>query len=79
MHILLAVAGLLETQMEKACVAFENQAGVLDSDHWHNFRKHADEYLRLFEEAITIFASDYMPQMMSGYPRRRFPASCRRF
>jgi hypothetical protein len=70
MHILLAVAGLLETQMEKACVAFENQQEVLQSEQWHKFRIQADEYLHLFEEAISIFASEYIPQMMSGYSKK---------
>jgi hypothetical protein len=70
MHILLAIAGLLENQMEKACFAFENQQGVLQSEQWHNFRKQADEYLHLFEEAINIFASEYIPQMITGYSKK---------
>jgi hypothetical protein len=64
MHILLANAGLLHSQIQRACCGFEAREEPLSPDEWFQFRSRLDQYFSLFLELFRLFAHEYVPTVL---------------
>jgi HKD family nuclease len=64
MHILLANAGLLHSQIQRACYGFEAQEKPLTPDEWFQFRSRLEQYFALFLDLFRLFAQEYVPAVL---------------
>jgi hypothetical protein len=67
LHILLTVAKLLLSQIDRLIVALEAEAQTaVPSERWFKIRSHLDDYYRALEHLLQITARDYLDAMLGA-------------
>ena len=67
LHILLAAAGVLRSQLERAICGFEAQTSPLDPSEWFTCRDRFNSYLSYLLQLLKCFSDDYLGSLEKSY------------
>jgi hypothetical protein len=69
LHISLAIAGILDAQIDRALSGLEAKA-VVSQDEWYRFREVCDAYLLRFQDLNKLLWDDFLDKLILRYPKK---------
>jgi hypothetical protein len=69
LHISLAIAGILDAQMDRALSGLEAKT-VVSQDEWYRFREVCDAYLLRFRDLNKLLWDDFLNKLILRYPKK---------
>jgi HKD family nuclease len=69
LHISLAIAGILDAQIDRALAGLEAKI-LVSPDEWYHFREVCDAYLHRYQDLNKLLWNDYLNKLILRYPKR---------
>lgn len=67
MHILLAMGGVIRSQIERAILGFEGKDDSMSIDEWFDYKRKFDIYYAQFKDMMVYSAESYLSRMKRDY------------
>src|ERR1041384_66314 len=67
LHVFLAMAGILQSQVERAVIGLESKATSVTTEEWGDCRKHWDVYFGRFKQLMDCLWGEYVSPMLREY------------
>jgi hypothetical protein len=69
LHISLAIAGILDAQIDRALSGLEAKT-LVSQDEWYQFREVCDAYLLRYQDLNKLLMDDYLNKLLLRYPKK---------